>query len=93
MSAEATIIPATEAEHLIIPSSSIARRDSEDVVFVADNGTARVQPIQAGRRIGTRIEVLEGLQAGDVLIISGITSLSDGDLVAPTIVGESGSRR
>ena len=93
MSAAATIIPATAAEHLIIPASAIARRNSEDVVFVADNGKARVQPIQAGRRIGTRIEGLEGLQAGDILIISGITSLSEGDPIAPTIVGESGSRR
>lgn len=93
MSAEASIIPATEAEHLIIPSSAIARRNGTEVVFIADNGKARVLPIQAGRRIGTRIEVLEGLQAGEILIISGITSLSDGDSVAPTIVGKSGSRR
>ncbi len=93
MSAEATIIPAVEAQHLIIPSVALARRNGEDVVFVADGGKARVQPIQTGRRIGNRVEVLEGLQSGDLLIISGITSLSDGDAVNSTTIGESGSRK
>ncbi|MFW5715102.1 MAG: efflux RND transporter periplasmic adaptor subunit [bacterium] len=93
MSAEATILPTVEAEHLIIPSSALARRNGEDVVFVAEEGKARVQPIQTGRRIGNRVEVLEGLQAGDLLIISGITSLSDGDAVSSTTIGESGSRQ
>lgn len=93
MSAEATIIPATEAEHLIIPSSALARRNGEDVVFLADQEKVRQQSIRTGRRIGNRIEVLQGLQAGDILIISGITSLSDGDAVTAKVIGESGSRQ
>lgn len=93
MSAEASIVPTTEAEHLIIPSAALARRNGEEVVFIADKGEARLRSIQTGRRIGTRIEVLQGLQAGDALIISGITNLSDGDAVSATVIGESGSRQ
>lgn len=91
MSAEASINPAGDKEVLIIPSAALARRNEQEVVFIADQGSAKVQPISLGRRVGNRIEVLQGLQAGDLLIISGITSLSGGDPVATTRIGESGS--
>ena len=91
MSAEASIIPAGDREVLIIPSVALARRNEQEVVFIADQGSAKVQPISLGRRVGNRIEVLQGLQAGDLLIISGITNLSDGDPIAATKVGDSRS--
>jgi len=91
MSAEASITPAGDREVLIIPSAALARRNEQEVVFIAEQGTTKVQPISLGRRVGSRIEVLQGLQAGDLLITSGITSLSEGDPVAATIVGKSGS--
>ncbi len=91
MSAEASITPAGDREVLIIPSAALARRNEQEVVFIADQGTVKVQPISQGRRVGNRIEVVQGLEAGNLLIISGTTSLSDGDRVAATKVGESGS--
>ncbi len=91
MSAEASIEPSAGPERIIIPSIALARRNQQDVVFVAAEGSAKVTPVTLGRRVGNRIEVLEGLSTGDVLIISGITSLSDQDLVDSTIIGKSGS--
>jgi len=37
--------------------------------------------VQVGRRVGDRVEVLEGLGANAVLVASGAGFLNDGDLV------------
>lgn len=91
MSAEAVITPDEGPASLIIPTLALARRNEQNVVFVSEKGTAKRRPVKLGRRVGNRIEILDGLEAGELLIVSGITSLSDGDPVGPTTIGESGS--
>ena len=43
--------------------------------------------LQTGRRLGTQVEVLDGIQAEDDLVVQGAGFLNDGDLVkvAPTL--------
>lgn len=93
MSAEVSITPQSEEALTIIPSAAVLNRQGENIVFVAEGDQAAQRTLRIGRRYGNRLEVLEGLEPGDLLIISGTTSLSDGDRIQTTVVGTSGSRQ
>jgi multidrug efflux pump subunit AcrA (membrane-fusion protein) len=47
-------------------------------VFVAENGVAKLKAITVGREAGRMLEVLEGLQEGEQVIVSGQNNLRDG---------------
>lgn len=50
---------------LAVPSSFIFHRDGKPGVFRIANGNARWQPVTVGLRSGARVEIREGLSAGD----------------------------
>ncbi|MGQ9662406.1 MAG: efflux RND transporter periplasmic adaptor subunit [Kiritimatiellia bacterium] len=69
------------AETLVIPSSAITWQGQEAFVFVVENGRVRYRKIHVGIREGERCQVLEGLQAGEAVVVEGYRSLRDGDEV------------
>jgi RND family efflux transporter MFP subunit len=74
-----------------VPQQAVVNRDGFTYVFVLAEGkanaegTARVQrlKVQAGRRVGDRVELLGGLPAGapPAIVTQGAGFLNDGDLV------------
>lgn len=50
-------------------------------VFVIDNGTATLKTITAGRILGDQVEVLNGLNDGDLVIVTGQINLQNGSKV------------
>lgn len=55
-----------EADQLLVPSRSVVERSEVTAVYVLDGrGTPVMRQVRLGDRIGERIEVLAGLQAGD----------------------------
>ncbi|MEO8121579.1 MAG: hypothetical protein ABI606_19920, partial [Rhodoferax sp.] len=77
---------------LSVPQQSVVVRDGFSYVFRL-NGDQRVSQVklQIGRRVGERVEVLDGISADAVLVASGAGFLNDGDLVkvAPAPVSAS----
>lgn len=53
---------------IVIPTSYLKRRDRQVGVFIEKNGLAFWQSIQIGLEGRDRIEVIDGLQVGDVVI-------------------------
>jgi len=54
---------------LLIPSEAlIARGEGETVALVRPDHTVHIQPVQVGRDYGDRLEVLSGLELGDIII-------------------------
>ena len=51
---------------------------SNNEVFLVNDGVVRLTKIVSGRNFGEKVEVLEGLKAGDIVVVSGIINLSDG---------------
>jgi RND family efflux transporter MFP subunit len=69
---------------VIIPRAAFVGSVSSNQVFVVDAGnTARVRKVIAGRVVGDQVEVLQGLNEGDMVITSGQINLNDGSKVAP----------
>lgn len=71
-----------ESEAMTVPQQAVAVRDGFSYVFRLnqDQRVSRVK-VQTGRRLTDRIEVLQGLDAGTPVVVSGAGFLNDGDLV------------
>ncbi|MDO9197251.1 efflux RND transporter periplasmic adaptor subunit, partial [Rhodoferax sp.] len=67
---------------LTVPQQSVVVRDGFSYVFRlnADQRVSQIK-LQTGRRVGDRVEVLNGVAADAVLVASGAGFLNDGDLV------------
>jgi HlyD family secretion protein len=53
---------------LVVPAQLILRRQGETGVMVARNGRAAWQPVEVGLRGQTRVEIISGLSAGEILV-------------------------
>ena len=61
-----------------IPLYSVVDLDGRKVVFVEDNGMARMHPVKIDRIIGDQVVIAEGLEVNDRLIVRGQQLLTDG---------------
>lgn len=71
-----------QSEALTVPTPAIVMRDGNNFVFLigADN-RATARQVQTGRRVGERVEVVDGLQPGVRVAVQGAGFLNEGDLV------------
>lgn len=74
-----------ESSALVVPASSIVVRDGYSFAFTVDSqgGDRRVNQrlVEIGRRAGTNVEILAGLNEGEVVVARGAGFLDDGDSV------------
>ncbi|KQO11043.1 efflux RND transporter periplasmic adaptor subunit [Paenibacillus sp. Leaf72] len=70
-----------EEEVIAVPSLSIVREGSETFVMLSNAGTAEKRAVKLGRVNGVYQEVLEGLKAGETVVVSGQHTLSDGQKI------------
>jgi membrane fusion protein (multidrug efflux system) len=64
-----------------IARESIVNSDSDPAVFVVEKGIARLRPVTLGIRAGDRYQIVNGLQAGELVVSFGQKSLKDGTAV------------
>jgi len=67
---------------LSIPTSALLANDKEAKVFVASGGKVEERSIRTGIVTANKVEVLEGLQAGEQVVISGQMNLEKGSRVS-----------
>lgn len=91
MSASAEIRPAAREPVLIVPSAALIRRQGEILVKIAEEGTVRTAAVETGETLGNRTVVTSGLREGDVVLMSGLSALAEGDRVEVSIIGTSGA--
>src|SRR5690606_27803996 len=73
---------AQQATAILIPRTAFIGGVSSNQVFIVDgNQTASVRNVVAGRILGDKVEVLQGLAAGEQVVISGQINLTDGTKV------------
>lgn len=71
-----------ESSALTVPATALVVRDGHNYVFVigADNKASQ-RKVQTGRRVGDRVELLDGLKAEEGVAVKGAGFLNEGDLV------------
>jgi membrane fusion protein (multidrug efflux system) len=75
MTARARLLLASN-NALFVPEQALVAQKGQFVVFVVKNNIAKAQVVKLGKREVGRVEVLEGLQADDVIVVSGQNKLS-----------------
>lgn len=72
---------------LTVPVTSVLRINGQDFVFKIENGprgqVAHQQPVTLGQVVGNDYVVVDGLKAGDQLIVAGIQKIGEGAPVHP----------
>ncbi len=65
-------LPAGAARNVVtVHKDAVLTRKGNTVVFLVDAEVAKVRPVRLGEAVGTRFQVLDGLQAGDRVVVRG----------------------
>jgi RND family efflux transporter MFP subunit len=70
-----------QAPSLIVPADAIAANHDGLHVAVVKNGTVHLQTVQVARDFGTDVEVRDGVEAGDTVVLNPTVDLADGSRV------------
>jgi HlyD family secretion protein len=78
-SAQITMITRTVPDALVIPAVALltAQDGTTSVMVVGSDGKAHQRPVKTGIRDGDRIQIVEGLQAGEKVVGTGAYGLPD----------------
>lgn len=75
-------LPLAASRALSVPANALLfRAEGTRVATVDAEGRVRLRTIQVGRNYGETVEVLDGITAGDRLILNPSDSLAEGDVV------------
>jgi HlyD family secretion protein len=78
---EARFIVWEEPDVLQAPSSALFRHEGGWAAFRSEEGIARIQPIEIGRRGGFSVQILSGLSEGDQIVNHPSDTIEDGGLI------------
>ncbi|MDR3448210.1 MAG: efflux RND transporter periplasmic adaptor subunit [Alphaproteobacteria bacterium] len=74
------ILVDTDHDVVIAPQAAILRGSPGTFVYLAkDDGTVAMTPVKVGPSQGDKVEITEGLSAGDKVVIDGTDKLRDGE--------------
>jgi len=91
MSATVSIQTRQEQPVILVPSAALVEEAGVPYVYTAEAGRVAPKRVRTGRRLGNVTEIVDGLEGGEVLIMTGLGTLRKGDPVTATVVGESGT--
>ena len=78
MLARVSLLRRSVEDAITAPLFSIINQGGERLLYVEEDGIARARTIQIGIIENDRVQVLEGLDSGDNLIVAGHTMVEDG---------------
>jgi RND family efflux transporter MFP subunit len=70
-----------QREAIFVPREALVYRSAEPGVFIVDADVAQFQPVRMGATDGDRIEALEGLEPGQIIVTRGANLLQSGDRI------------
>ncbi|GEL10684.1 RND family efflux transporter, MFP subunit [Flavobacterium glycines] len=65
----------------VIPRTAFVGSVSSNQVFVVENGIAKLKTVTAGRILGDKVEILNGLSDGETVVTTGQINLQEGSKV------------
>lgn len=75
------IIYDTHENTLLVSKNAILSEDTETWVFVVNDDTATKKEVKIGYNNSTHVEILSGLNVGDIIVTTGLSSLKDGSKI------------
>ncbi len=77
-------VNATSRNGIYLPDTAVRFEGSSAYVFTAKGGLAKRQSVKVGQHIGNKLEILDGVSAGMVVIDTAASFLRDGEPVKVT---------
>jgi HlyD family secretion protein len=78
---EVKIVVNRQENVVLIPEKAIFEKEQKQYVFVNDNNIAVLREIETGLESSRQVEVISGLEAGEILIVSPDENLEEGIMV------------
>ena len=75
---EASIVVWLGHDRLLVPGGAVFRQGEGWATYVVEDGRTRLRTIELGRRNAAEIEVLEGLRAGERVVLYPTDNVRDG---------------
>lgn len=85
MFAQVSIVTDERAEALLVPSSAVTQLDGRAFVYLVEGGKAWEREVRVGLAAGGRVEIIEGLTSGDLVVADDLGLVADGRPVAPIL--------
>jgi len=70
-----------EPSFIGVSKTAVLEEDGENYVFLVKSGTVKKTPIKTGKTLNRTVEILEGLEENDEVVLAPSGSLKDGDKV------------
>lgn len=74
-------VPVKGRPALTVPLSALVVRGQMEMVFVVQDGKARMRLVKTGKDLGDNVELLSGVDEGDTVVVDGLKGLLDGQPV------------
>ncbi|MCW5555443.1 MAG: efflux RND transporter periplasmic adaptor subunit [Verrucomicrobiae bacterium] len=74
-------MPVGETTALRVPASAVIQRGQMEIVFVVNESQAQLRLVKTGKRIGSEVELVSGLEAGEKIVVEVPAGLTDGQPV------------
>lgn len=81
MSLKASIIKEEKEKALLIPARAVIEKNKKYYIYSYENGIAKEKEIKLGINDGNMVEVIEGLELGEQIIISNLQELNNNSKV------------
>ncbi|TGK12905.1 efflux RND transporter periplasmic adaptor subunit [Leptospira fletcheri] len=83
----ANVVLGSPVPTILIPSTAVLSNDSgRNSVFLVREGHCYTNDVKIGKKQGDEIEILQGLQKDDVILLDRLSQLRDGMAVSPSFV-------
>jgi len=76
--AKVTLYTGQSKDIVIVPITAVLYEDSRVKVFVAEGDRAKERPVKIGSKYGEYLEILEGLQKSEIVVVVGQNNLAEG---------------
>ena len=87
---EARLATATRANAIVVPEDAVQPMRSANVVWAVVDGKASRRVVTLGVRSAGVVEVVSGVQAGEIVVVGGLERMGEGAPVAPRPRGQAG---
>jgi membrane fusion protein (multidrug efflux system) len=75
------VVKKTVHDALTVPLYSVITRNEEQFVFIARDGVALKKPVKLGIVERWQVQITEGLEAGDQVVVEGHRDVEDGQQI------------
>ena len=67
---------------LLVPKDAVLSQDSETMVFVVKKNKVVKREVEIGYENSTHVEIVSGVNIGDIIVTTGLSSLKDGSKIS-----------